>query len=462
MFRARGLSAALLLVGLWSLPVRAQDAPNPVLFRVFLTDGRTLTSFGEIARLEDRVVFSMPTRIRPEPGDFQLVSIPSSRVDWQRTGQYADRVRAAAYASTRGAADFAALSSDLARVINEISATADPGARLTMAENARQSLAVWPNSHYGYKVAEVREFLGVLDGIIAELRSAVGQSRFSLTLTAPLAAAPEPPLPPPTDAEMVEELMTVAAMAEAPTEKIGILQRIMDVLNSTMGLLLPEAFSNRVRKQVVADLAAERRVEAAYAELRTSTLEASAKAASRTQLKDLERLRDNVEKEDAKLGQRQPGDIAALIATLDAQIDAARVMKVSREQWSKRAPLYRRYRRAMNSSFSMFKSATYPLEQVRAMSGPQSGDIGSLSKRLAGAERRIAKIVPPQELAASHALVRSAWELAQNALRLRLQSVSGNSVTGAQQASSAAAGALMLYQKARADQQAVMEKPAHQ
>ena len=106
--------------------------------------------------------------------------------------------------------------------------------------------------------------------------------------------------------------------------------------------------------------------------------------------------------------------------------------------------MYRSYRRSMNGSFSMFKAATQPLEQVRAMTGPPADDIRALSKRLAGADRKIAKIMPPEELAASHALVRSAWELAQNAFRLRLQAVSGNNVIGAQQASSAAAGALML------------------
>ena len=32
------------------------------MFRVFLKDGRSLVSYGEVARVGDRVVFSMPTR----------------------------------------------------------------------------------------------------------------------------------------------------------------------------------------------------------------------------------------------------------------------------------------------------------------------------------------------------------------------------------------------------------------
>jgi hypothetical protein len=45
-------------------------------------------------------------------------------------------------------------------------------------------------------------------------------------------------------------------------------------------------------------------------------------------------------------------------------------------------------------------------------------------------------------------------------LRLRLESVAGNSIDGARRASSAAAGALMLYARARADLTAAMESPA--
>ena len=43
--------------------------------------------------------------------------------------------------------------------------------------------------------------------------------------------------------------------------------------------------------------------------------------------------------------------------------------------------------------------------------------------------------------------------------RLSAEAMSSNSIDVAQRASSAAAGALILYQRARAEQRAVMEKP---
>ena len=71
-----------------------------MLFRVFLSDGRVLSSYGEWARLDDRVIFSMPTQLTREPVELHLVTIPAQRVDWPRTEQYAESVRAAAYAAT--------------------------------------------------------------------------------------------------------------------------------------------------------------------------------------------------------------------------------------------------------------------------------------------------------------------------------------------------------------------------
>ena len=48
-----------------------------MLFRVFLSDGRVLSSYGEWARLDDRVIFSMPTQLSRDPMELHLVNIPA-------------------------------------------------------------------------------------------------------------------------------------------------------------------------------------------------------------------------------------------------------------------------------------------------------------------------------------------------------------------------------------------------
>ena len=248
---------------LWSYSVAAQDAPSRVLFRVFLSDGRVLASYGEWARVDDRVIFSMPTQMSKDPVDLHLVTIPAGRVDWPRTEQYAESVRAAAYAVSRGDADFAAFSSEMAKVLNEVSNIADPNVRLATAEQARRTLADWPGSHYGYRVGDVREALGVLDEVIAQLRVAVGQTRFDLTLSAPMASPPPPPLPAPSDAELVEQFVTAASLAETSAGKVTLLQTVLGLIDRAVGML-PETWADRIRRGVIGDLEGEQRIDRTY------------------------------------------------------------------------------------------------------------------------------------------------------------------------------------------------------
>ena len=420
-----------------------------------------LSSYGEWARLDDRVIFSMPTQLSRDPVELHLVTIPAKRVDWPRTEQYAESVRAAAYAATRGDADFAAFSSEVARVLNDVARIEDPASRLRTAERARQKLADWPAAHYGYRIGEVRNALGVLDEVIAQLRVAVGITRFDLSLSAnaPLAEPPPPPLPPPSDAELVEQFVAAASVAESPVERIGLLKTVMRLIDRAMAMM-PGEWASRMRRVVTGELDREQRAEQAYNDLRTRTLEEANRLASRGRAADLEKLRDKVREEDRRLGGQRPGDIAALLDTIDLEATAAIAAREARQVYDKRSPVYRKYRRSTNGAFKVFTDAAIALEQVRSMNGPAVSAIGPLTKRLASTIRGFQKVRAPEELANAHAIIGSAWELAQNAFRLRVEAVSANNIDTAQRASSAAAGALMLYQRARTDQLTVMEPPA--
>lgn len=437
----------------------AQPAASRVLFRVFLSDGRVLSSYGEWARLNDQVVFTMPAQLSREPFELHLVTIPSQRVDWPRTESYAQSVRAAAYAASRGDADFAAFSSDVAKTLNDVSKISDPARRLATAERARVKLADWPAQHYGYRINEVRDALAVLDEVISELRIAAGINRFDLALSAPLPAPPPPPLPPPTEAELVEQFVAAASVSEMPAQRMTLLQTVLRLIDRAVGLL-PREWAERMRASVSADLDRERKVQRAYDELLSKSLASATRLAARGSASDLEKLRDHVKAEDRRLGGLRPGDTAALLATIDSEANAAVQIREANRRWKKRWPEFRRYRRAMNGSFKIFDGAMGALEQVKAMRGPAVTAIEPLSKQLDRTAETVARVRVPEELEPTHALMRSAWELADSALRLRTDALAQNDVEVAQRASSAAAGALMLYQKARAEQRAVMEPPA--
>src|ERR1043166_2730860 len=94
----------------------ASDDQN--LLRVFLRDGRSLVSFGEPARVGDRVVFSMPASASAD-APLQLVNLPADRVDWARTDRYATSMRTKQYIETQAENDYAMLSNEIARTLND-------------------------------------------------------------------------------------------------------------------------------------------------------------------------------------------------------------------------------------------------------------------------------------------------------------------------------------------------------
>jgi hypothetical protein len=452
--RAGGVVLALCLAASAS----AQE-PASTLFRVFLTDGRVLSAYGEWARLDDRVVFSMPTRRGDPAGELHLVTVPASQVDWARTERYATAIRAQAYAATRGEADFAQLGDEVARTLNAIATIKDPAERLARAESARRTLNEWPGAHYGYRSVEVREILGMLDEVIVDLRAAAGGPGTALALVAPPPVLPdEPLLPEPTEAEMVEQLLTAADVAATAAERSSLLQTLLALLDRAANLL-PTSWAQVVRTRAHGLLADEQRLDTAYAELRTTTLAAATRSAARADVKGIEKLRGAVREADARLGGKRPAEVEGLLATLDAQLDAARAVQLARDQWDLRAPAVKKYRRAVTLSLRAISRNTPALEDVRAQAGPPARRLPSIIDRWRKDGRRLDRITPPPDLQPVHALFRSAWEMAEQAFTLRLSAAAGNDTARAQQASSAAAGALMLLARARADLDAALVRP---
>jgi hypothetical protein len=459
-FRTLALSLTLLLAA--PLAVRAQSG-GPPLYRVFLADGTGLASFGEWARVDDRLIFSMPLTAGAGPGDLHLVSLPISRIDMARTQKYAESVRAATYATSRGDTDFAILSNEVARTLNQIATLDDPAARLATAERARRALAEWPANHYGHRATEVREFLGVLDEVIAGLRAAAGGSRFDLALSvATDAPIYEPLAPPPDQAEVIRGLMSAATAVDSPTEKVSLLQSVVALIDRAVNLL-PEAFVKAMRSSATASISEEQGIDRQYARLRSTTLTEASQHASRANVRALERLRRRVHEQDSRLGQRRPEDVAALLATLDTDLDAARRLRLAQDQWTIRVERMRQYQAATGAFVAtLSQSASNGLDDIRAMAGPAPQLLRPLAQRLDRAARQLAIVEPPAELAAVHALFRSAYSLATNAVQLRLDAVATADVELARQAAAAASGAMMLLDRARSDLAAALKPPIAQ
>ena len=229
--RLRQLAAALVLVALAALAtvVRAQPALDALIFRIFLRDGSTLVSYGDFARVADRVVLSIPLGSIDGPSPpLHLVSIAEAAVDWERTDRYSEAIRARHYAATQGEVDFEALSADVAKALNDVATLSAPSERLAVVTAARRRLADWPAAHHGYRASDVAQLATLLDDAIADLRVAAGLSRVDLTLVATAAPlAPDvPELPAPSERESFDQALAAASAAADTSERVSLLEAI--------------------------------------------------------------------------------------------------------------------------------------------------------------------------------------------------------------------------------------------
>jgi hypothetical protein len=99
------------------------------------------------------------------------------------------------------------------------------------------------------------------------------------------------------------------------------------------------------------------------------------------------------------------------------------------------------------------------LEQIRQLAGPAPRLLPQLSKRVGAAARELALVKPPAELEAVHGILTSAFQMAVLAADTRARAVGASDMNIAWQASSAAAGALLLFDRARDELQKLAAPP---
>jgi hypothetical protein len=448
---------------LLAAPVFANDA---VLYRIFLRDGSTLVSYGEFARVGDRVVLSVPVGAG-ERTQLQLLSIAESRVDWPLTERYAEAARAKHYAETRGEDDFNLLSNDVARALNEVALTNDPAQRVALADKARQQLADWPKDHFGYRSNDVTQLSTLLDEVVSELRVAAGQSRFDLQLVAPTVVPPAVDvLPPPSLQESIELAFTAARVTSEPGERVSLLESIVRTLDATSPLSTnngggptTDTWVGAARVRATSQLSVEKRLDDAYAELAGKTLARARDRARRADVRALDGLVRSVLSADEKLGRARPGEVAALLVAIDAQKSAAQRLRLARDAWAIRAGALRSYRRKVSGPLERLSRLKNWLEDVRQLAGPSPVAVGQLEERAAIAGRELAMMKPPAELEAVHALFSSASTLATRAAAARRRAIVTSDMPAAHEASSAAAGALMMLERGFADLQRLVQRP---
>jgi hypothetical protein len=432
-------------------------AAEATILRLFLRDGTALVSYGEFARLDDRVVFSMPVGGTSEQPRLQVVSIPASSVDWARTDRYVASARYQQYASSRGEDDFSKMSADVANVLNTIALTKQPHEALQVAEQARKTLAEWPQAHYGYRQRDVREIVGLLDEAISDLRATAGVGAFDLTL---VAMAPDVTLEPmqgmPQPGEMLKQVLAVAQLAERSSERMVLLQSALTLVNESATVVTDAA---KLRERISEQIQQEIKIDEQYQRLSKRWLAVAARASSMARVRDLEAVLSRIARDDRRLGKQRPDVVQALNASIRTHLDSARKLRLLRDQWVLRRAAYREYERSVSSNILQLVKAQASLDAIKRLDGPPPAALSGLRVRLQGGAERLQRVTVPDEVRTVHDLLVGAWQFAETAVRTRQNAIGSGDMSAAWRASSAAAGALMMLSRLQGELRSILEPP---
>lgn len=446
---------AFALVAAVAAPASAQGSfeADTSLHRVFLSDGSVLPSYGPVVAVGDRVIFHLFLREVDARPDLQLMSLPAGSVDREKTDRYSNTLHARVYAATRGESDFAAISTEVFRAIEQLSAVKDTRQRLRLAEEARRRLLGWSAAHHHYRAADVQELASLFEDVIDELRLAAGESRFAFDLVAGQSSAPAEPLVAKlTVRGSLEKALAAADAADHLEERYAILRRVESVARENLALADLARLSR-------ARLDADRRADEAYRTLAESVRVRAARARSGGDVAAASRLRGDLDAADAKLGRRRPRVIAALEAELAAVVEETNLRRLALDHWTYVRGLLAAYERDIRGARRAFDVARPALERIKSARSVPFGELEALALRLARSVEALSAIRPPDAVAAAHATLVSALRMAHEAAVRRVRAVMTKNRQTDREASSAAAAALLLDIRGRADLLAAMNPP---
>ena len=225
-------------------------------------------------------------------------------------------------------------------------------------------------------------------------------------------------------------------LAAEPSERIALLRD------------LAAEPASALQARAVAALNTELSVERAYADVSQSVLRDADARAARGDVRGLQQVIARALAADERLGSRRPGQMAALLATLDARLSEAHQVRAAQEALFRRGSLFRAYADSIARPRKRFRDLRRTLDQVRSRSGTSIRRLQSMEIDATLALYDLERVEPPAELQAAHGMLVAAFHMARNAAALRRNALSSErNPQLAWDASSAAAGAFMLAER---------------
>ena len=442
------------------LAVSASAETNEAsLYRIFLGQGADLVSYGEYVLVDDRVVFSLPLTADFSQGNAQLVSVPADAVDWISTARYADAVRASQHVAIQGDVDFADISADVAHALNKIAFTENALKRVTLAENARVRLIGWAESNRGHRSDEVLQIVALLDEVILSGPGPSATRGVSVSLIA-TTERPDlvPLLPAPTLQEIIARALIVSRLTSVAAERVSILHAVIALLDAPDSTLDTD-WRNSTRAGAARDLNFEREIDTAYADLRRDALDLADRYADQADVRGVRSVLDSVLVRDKTLGRKRPNHLSAVLAALDFHLAAARSLRLERDRWKLQVEIVREYSNSVKDFRNRFVALSSQLEDIRLLAGPDVGELTNLNLKFAKVAQTLDRNVPPVEIQPVHDLFQQSLTLAERAARGRHEAVQVGDLSAAWDSAAAAAGALMLFERATEELELAMQQP---
>jgi len=253
-------------------------------------------------------------------------------------------------------------------------------------------------------------------------------------------------------------VLAAARVVDRPAERTSLLATAVAAIDREKAAV-PAGWAAATRAETEAAVQAELRVDRSYRSLTAWMMPLATRRARAADVRGLERLVRFVYQRDAVLGARRPDAVNALVAAVEERLDAARRLRLARDRFALRAPVLHQYNLEIRAPIDLFAQLKPGLESVKTLSGSSPAAINQIQRTVSQILNLASTITPPDEVAAAHALFISAAQLAGKAAEIRLEAALAEDMTRAWDASSAAAGALMLYTKARTDLQTLLRLP---
>lgn len=440
-------------------PVQALSAPARPSYRIFLTDGTPLLSAGEFVRSDGRVVFSMPIGGATEPEALQVVSLSEDVIDWTRTNRYAEAVRSRRYGASQGENEYQALSDQVARALSDMAFAPDPQTKLRIGEAMRRQLMAWPADHFGYRSEDVRDMAAIVEESLTDVRAGAGEQAFDLHLVANIEPPGEPLLPEPSLEESVRLASRASRAADTPNERVSLQSAILVVL-ARRRAMAPEPWMRFAERRAKASLAFEARMDREYGNLARRARGEAAASAARGDVRAVESLVDDVRRRDDRLGRRRPDTIAALVDELSTTLDVARRNRLALDRWRYRQDHFGAYKRAAERALSRIGKYAADVDAVRTLAGSDARRLGDIERALAELDVSMLPVAPPPDLRDTHDTLLASIRLLRDAVRLRRDAMAAGDIDLAHNASAAAAGGWLLFDRVRANVADYFRRPS--